>query len=325
MNRLIDPLALRLFVAVCETGSIAAAADREALVPSAVSKRIAAIEARLGVALLVRRRRGVTPTEAGLALLRQSREVLDAMDRLHAEVEGFGAGVAGSVRIAASVSALAERLPDDVAEFLTRFPDVRVSLDERDSTAVVREVRAGSADLGVAWDAVDTAGLTTHPWRTDHLHVVMPPDHPLATRPRLRFVDTLDHPSVGAATAGLVAALFRRQAALIGRSITHRMQVSSLDACLRIVAAGLGLAILPAEAVSAQVAVSRLVLRPLHEPWATRRFVIVTREAATASVAARELVAHLASAAAELRASAPSPRSFGGPPAQDARRGRRRA
>jgi DNA-binding transcriptional LysR family regulator len=74
MTRPVDLLTLRLFVAVCEEGSLGRAAAREALVASAVSKRIAAVEQAVGAALLVRGRRGVAPTAAGQALLRQARE-----------------------------------------------------------------------------------------------------------------------------------------------------------------------------------------------------------------------------------------------------------
>lgn len=297
MTRTLDPTTLRLFVSVCEEGSLARAAEREALVPSAVSKRLAALEARLGVPLLVRGRHGVEPTAAGQVLLRQGREVLAALQRLEADLDGFAGGVQGSVRVAASVSALAEDLPDDVAAFLEAHPAVRVSLEERGSNDVVRDVRSGSVDLGVAWDAVDARGLHATPYRDDHLHVVMRPSHPLARRARVRFVDTLDHPSVGVASAGLVGALMRRQAALAGRELVHRMQVSSLDACIRIVAAGLGLAVLPAQAAAVQVAASRLIMRPLAEDWALRRFVVLARDATALSAAARTLAEHLAGCA----------------------------
>jgi DNA-binding transcriptional LysR family regulator len=303
MSRLVDPVTLRLFVAVCDTGSIARAAEREALVASAVSKRIAAIERRLGTPVLVRGRRGVVPTAAGHALLRQSREVLGALDRLQAELDGFAIGVQGSLRIAASVSAIAEDLPDDVAAFLDAYPRVRVSIDERGSREVVREVRAGAADVGIAWDEVDASGLRALPYRADHLHVVMPASHPLAARASLRFADTLDFPSVGVATAGLVGARMQREAALLGRTLVHRMQVSSLDACLRIVAAGLGLAILPRETSGGSAGASRLVMRPLDEPWSERRFAVLTRDEATLPAAARRLAECLAACARPARES----------------------
>ena len=293
MTRHLDPVSLRLFVAVCEERNIARAAARESLVASAVSKRIGAIESQLGTPLLLRGRRGIEPTAAGQVLLRQARELLGAMERLHAEISEFASGAQGSVRIVASVSALAEQLPDDVAAFLEQHPALRVSLDERPGVEVVRAVREGGADLGVVWDAVELRGLRAVPYRSDHLFVVMPPTHPLAKQRRLRFADTLDHPSLGVVTGGLLDNLLRRQAALLGRSLVYRMQVSSLDASVRIVAAGLGLAILPGEVAGPQVAATPLIMRPLDEPWATRRFVVVSRADEWLSAAALQLRDHL--------------------------------
>src|SRR5262245_49982371 len=161
MRRTLDPVTLRLFVAVCEEHNIARAAVREAIVASAVSKRIAALEQTLGTTLLVRGRRGIVPTAAGDALLRRSHELLGSMERVHAELSEFAGGAHGSVRVVASLSVLAEQLPDDIASFLARYPSVRVSLDERISHEVVSSVREGAADLGVMWDTVDLGGLRT--------------------------------------------------------------------------------------------------------------------------------------------------------------------
>jgi DNA-binding transcriptional LysR family regulator len=301
VTRTFDPVTLKLFVAVCEERNIARAAAREALVASAVSKRIGAIEQELGTALLVRGRRGIEPTAAGQTLLRQAREVLAAMDRMHAELSEFTSGVQGSVRVVASASALAEWLPEDIAAFLDRHHGVRVSVDERNSDVAAREVREGAADLGVAWESVDAPGLQRVPYRADHLGVVMPPshplNHPLARRRKLRFADTLDHATIGVSPGGLLDRQVRRQAALLGRDIVQRMQVSSLDAGVRIVAAGLGVAILPFEASSAQVAAAGLVMLPLAEPWAKRRFVILAREDPWLSATTRLLLTHLASRA----------------------------
>ncbi|HNG80428.1 MAG TPA: LysR substrate-binding domain-containing protein [Burkholderiaceae bacterium] len=300
MPREFDPVSLRLFVAICEEGHIARAAQREALVPSALSKRLAALEAQVGTALLRRARRGVEPTAAGHALLRQSRELLAAMARMHAELSDFAAGVQGSVRVVASMSALAGQLPEDVAGFIARHPAVRITLDERAGREVLREVREGGADLGLAWDRVDAAGLKTQPYRRDRLGVAMPLDHPLAQREALRFVDLLDFPQVGIVPGGLLDQLLRQQAALLGRDYVPRMQVASLEAGARIVAAGLGLAILPFEAAisrssASPVGAARMLLRPLAEDWAERRLVIVSREERWLSATARALALHLAS------------------------------
>src|SRR6478752_7283747 len=110
-----DPLSLRLFVAVCEERNIAIAAEREAIVPSAVSKRISQMEEQTGTQLLERGRRGVTVTPAGEVLWRYARESLALLDRMQAELGAFAEGVQGHVRVFASMSAVAQFLPEDVS------------------------------------------------------------------------------------------------------------------------------------------------------------------------------------------------------------------
>lgn len=293
-----EPVSLRLFVAVCEERNIARAATREAIVASAVSKRMAALEQAVGTPLLVRSRRGIAPTAAGETLLRQARETLGQLERLQAELSAFAGGAQGSLRIAASVSALAERLPDDIAAFAARYPLVRLSVEERVSADIARGLREGTLDAGVLWDLADLQGLHVQGYRSDELCVVMHARHPLASRRRLRFADTLDHESVGVAPGGMMETLLRRQAALLGRSLPYRLQVSGLEAACRIVAAGLGLAILPQQAVAPVAAATGLVNCPLAEPWAARRFVVAARPLETQTATARLLVEYLASAAA---------------------------
>lgn len=291
MPRHFDPVTLRLFVAVCEERNIARAAERESIVASAVSKRIGAIEKAIGSPLLVRARRGIEPTAAGEALLRQARDILGVMERMQAELSEFSTGVHGSVRVAASVSVLAERLPDDIASFLARYQDVRVSLDERVSQDIVRHVREGTADLGVLWNVADLRGLHSVEYRSDRLCVAVNASHPLARKHRVNFRETLRHASIGVTPGGMMETMLRRQAALAGQTLNSRIQVSSLDAACRIVAAGLGLAILPVEATEPHAAALRLL--PLAEPWAHRRFVICSRPDGLLSATTRLLVDHL--------------------------------
>ena len=108
----LDLTSLRLFVAVCDTRNIARAAEQQALVGSAISKRLAALEDAVGTALLVRRRRGVEPTPAGETLLEHAREILANHARIERDMAAYAAGVRGQVRILATASAIAESLAD---------------------------------------------------------------------------------------------------------------------------------------------------------------------------------------------------------------------
>lgn len=293
MKRPFDPVTLRMFVAVCEERNIARAAKREAIVASAISKRIAAIEAQLGVPLLKRGRRGIEPTAAGEVLLRQARDVLRTMERMHDELAEFAGGVRGAVRVFASLSVLSEFLPDDVSTFLARHRTVRVSLEERVSSEIVRAVREGAVDFGVCWDATDLAGLATLAYRADRLCVALAPTHPLAGRRRLEFVDTLPYEHIEILPGSMVQATLRRAAAMAGATLRHRIQVSTFDAACRTVAAGLGIAVVPREAAETHARARDLRLVPLTDTWATRRFVVCMRSRETLTAAARLLVDHL--------------------------------
>jgi DNA-binding transcriptional LysR family regulator len=288
-----DPVSLRMFVAVCEERNIARAAEREAIVASAVSKRMAALEEEAGVRLLERGRRGIAPTPAGEALLRQAREVLELMDGMRRELSEFAGGAHGSVRVFASLSVLSESLPDDIAAFLAQHRALRVSLEERVSTQIARGVREGIADLGVCWDASDLAGLATLRYRSDRLSVLVPAAHPLARRKRLAFVDTLDHEQIDILAGSIVQLTLRRAAALAGKAIRHRIQVTTIDAACRGVAAGLGIAVIPREASEAQARALGLVVVPLTDAWAQRQFVVCLRARESLTPAARLLADYL--------------------------------
>ncbi len=292
--RLFDPVSLRMFVAVCEERNIARAAEREAIVASAISKRIAALEEEVGVALVKRGRRGIEPTPAGEAMLRHARDVIGLMERMRAELSEFASGAHGSVRVFASLSVLSESLPDDTARFLARNASIRVSLEERVSSEIVRGVREGIADLGVCWDAGDLAGLVTLPYRSDHLCVLAPSTHSLARLKRVDFVATLDDEHIEILSGSIVQITLWRAAALAHRAIRHRIQVTTFDAACRSVAAGLGIAVVPREAVETQARSLGLALVPLRDAWAVRRFVVCFRSRETLSAAARLLAEELA-------------------------------
>jgi DNA-binding transcriptional LysR family regulator len=293
MRRHFDPVSLRLFIAVCEERNIARAAEREAIVPSAISKRITAIEQAIGAPLIKRGRRGIEPTAAGQALLRHAREILATMERLHVELSEFATGVRGSVRVFASISVLSEFLPEDVGSFLAQHPSVRVSLEERVSPDIVRGVRDGAADFGVCWDASDLTGLHLVGYRADTLCAVLPASHPLAKRRKVSFEDTLEYPQVDVQPGSIMQAMLARYAAMAGKALYHRIQVSTFDAACRSVAANLGIAIIPREGAQAHADALGLRLQPLTDAWARRRFVICLRARESLSPAARGLVDHL--------------------------------
>ena len=295
----LDLTSLRLFVAVCETRNIARAAEQQAIVGSAISKRLAALEDTVGTPLLVRRRHGVAPTPAGETLLEHARALLARAAQIERDMAGYAAGVRGHVRVLATQSAIAESLADDVAAFL-KAPGqqhIRIDMEEAVSTQVLRAVREGSASLGICWDAADLRGLHHWPWRGDRLAVVMPPGHALARRKRLALADTLPYEQVSLPPESAVQVMLQRAAALAGQPIRYRVVAATFDAALRVVRSRLAIAILPAELSAPYAEAFELRVTPLTDAWAQRRFAIACRDPEALTPAARLLVEHLLAAA----------------------------
>lgn len=295
----LDLTSLRLFVAVCETRNIARAAEQQAIVGSAISKRLAALEDTVGTPLLVRRRHGVAPTPAGETLLEHARALLARAAQIERDMAGYAAGVRGHVRVLATQSAIAESLADDVAAFLKApgHQHIRIDMEEAVSTQVLRAVREGSASLGICWDAADLRGLHHWPWRGDRLAVVMPPGHALARRKRLALADTLPYEQVSLPPESAVQVMLQRAAALAGQPIRYRVVAATFDAALRVVRSRLAIAILPAELSAPYAEAFELRVTPLTDAWAQRRFAIACRNPEALTPAARLLVEHLVAAA----------------------------
>ena len=199
---------------------------------------------------------------------------------MQAELGAFADGVQGHVRVFGSKSAVAQFLPEDVSRFAKSYRDVRVSLEEREIWEVVRGVEEGRADIGVCWDAVDLRGLRTFPYHADHLAVVVHADHPLAGFDAVSFEETIDYEHVDIVARSILQNTQRSVAAAAGKQMRYRIQVSTVDAAFRIVAAQLAVAIVPQEEARAAEQTLGLRVIPLSNSWARRQFVISVRDTA---------------------------------------------
>jgi DNA-binding transcriptional LysR family regulator len=284
---------LELFVAVAEAGSIARAAQRCHTVASAVSKRVSDMEESFHTDLLVRRSKGVELTPAGHALLARSRGVLNQASQLNDELAEFASGVRGHVRVFANISSIVEFLPAALASFLAKHRDVRIHLEEHVSSVIAQAVADSVADVGIVSEAPPATGLTLIPFRKDELALVVAPRHPLAGRKSLNFADALAFDFVGLHSNSSLHCLLIREAAQSGRPLKLRIQVTSFDAVCAMVAAGLGVGIMPRAAASPYIDSLGLQSIVLRDAWAKRKLYLCIRSRESLSPAAREFVSHL--------------------------------
>ena len=284
---------LKLFCEVVDAGSITAGAERSALALAAASTRIRGMEQSLGSALLARSRHGVTPTPAGLTLLKHARTMLAQSARLREDLGAYAGGASGEVRLLANTNALSEFLPEALSRFLADHPHVSVDLEERLSDEIVGLVAEGAADIGIVAGTVDVGALATYPFRSDRFVVVTAADHPLAQRPDVGFAQVLDYDFVGLDRASSLQRFLAGKAAREGRPLRLRVQLRSFDAVCRLVEAGVGVGVVPQTTARRAEKTMSLAVIALADDWALRELTIVVRAGEDLRPYARELVESL--------------------------------
>ncbi|MGN0863177.1 MAG: LysR family transcriptional regulator, partial [Stenotrophomonas koreensis] len=144
-----DLTSLAVFVAVVEHGGFSAAAQQLHLTQPAVSKRIAQLEAELGMRLLDRLGRSVLPTEAGSLLLERARTLLAAAADTRRAIAALNDGIGGTLRIATSHHIGLHYLPSLLRRYNQQFPQVELDIAFVDSEQAYAQVLDGRVELAI--------------------------------------------------------------------------------------------------------------------------------------------------------------------------------
>jgi DNA-binding transcriptional LysR family regulator len=291
---------LRLFVAIAEARNLTRGAERVHLAASSASHRMRLLEDSIGTPLLVREPRGVRLTRAGEALLRHSRQVFAQLEQMHADLTPYAKGVRGHVSLWANTHATHTFLPDSLASFLKRHPQVSITLEEHTSPEVVMAVARGEVEVGVVAESIEGAEVELIPYRADRLVLIAPLDHAIAERANTPFLEVLDYPFVMLHSGSAIHTFTMNAAAALGRHLEVRIQVRSFEAVCRMVSAGVGLGLVPRSAVPEGTPRHPLAVVELDEAWAQRDLKVCVRKPELLSGFAAELVACLTGDNVEL-------------------------
>jgi DNA-binding transcriptional LysR family regulator len=282
-----DLIDLRLFVAIAEAKNLTRGAERVHLAASSASHRMRLLEESIGTPLLLREPRGVSLTRAGESLLRHARQVFAQLEQMHADLAPYAKGVRGHVSLWANTHATHTFLPDSLATFLQRHPQVSISLEEHTSPQVLMAVARGEVEVGVVAGAIEGAEVELIPYRADRLVLIAPLEHPLAAQAGSLFAQVLDYPFVMLHSGSAIHTFTMNAAAALGRHLEVRIQVRSFEAVCRMVSAGVGIGLVPRSAVTAG---APLAVIELEEPWAQRDLKVCVRKRELLSGFAAQLV-----------------------------------
>ena len=241
---------LRVLHAVSTTGSVIGAARTLHVTTSAISQQMARLEREVGQRLVERHGRGVRLTEVGALLARNAGELLRQVERVEATVAQHRGAVAGTVAIAAFATAARGLLPAVLRDLRTRYPDLSVSLSEREPHEAIPALTRGHLDIAVVQEWVDDVlttpeGLSRRHLLDDTFDVAVPTDHRLADRGSVAITELAGDDWIGWSTGQIchdwLVRTLRRNG--VEPRIVHTASEHSTQ--LALVAAGLGTAVIP--------------------------------------------------------------------------------
>jgi len=262
---------IQVFLAVCRLNSYSKAAEELALTQPAVSAQVRQLEELIGEPLLDYLGKQLYLTPAGEALRRAGRDLLQRLVSLEMELSELHGVMQGTLNLAVESSAQ-YFMPGAIASFCAQHRAVNVELEVINHSEALRRLADNRDDLMVMGLVPDDRALTFIPFRDNEMVAVAAPAHPLCGERGITLLrlaeETLLVREPGSGTRKAFDQFCQQQQVIFRR----RQQLGSLEAVKRGVVAGLGVAILPRQAVLAELAEGALIALdvkglPLRRSW----------------------------------------------------------
>jgi LysR family transcriptional regulator, low CO2-responsive transcriptional regulator len=279
---------LRALAAVVEAGTVAHAAEVLHVTAPAVTQQLQKLEACAGMPLFERTPDGIRPTEAGNELLSTAARMENALSQCAESLELLGGVDHGRVAVGL-VSTAKYFAPRVLAQFLKTHPGVDVRLQIGNRAAIMAALRDFDLDFAVTGRPpkefeINSVVIGDHP----HI-VIAPPDHPLANRKRLPFSALADQRFLLREQGSGTRLLMRRLFAEAGLNPDLGLELGGNETIKQAVMAGLGVALISAHAVTAELADGRLVALNATGLPVVRQWFIVRPQSKRLLPAARDL------------------------------------
>ncbi|HWW70654.1 MAG TPA: LysR family transcriptional regulator [Duganella sp.] len=280
---------MRALVALAKTGSFTLAAEHLNLTQSALSGQIKELEQMLGVRVVERTTRKTQLSELGRELTPLFEKMLQDLDRAMADIASRKALKQGIVRIAAPQMLSCTLLPEAIAAYAARHPDIQVRLADSPVEQVSARVFSGEADFGIGPERDATAEIEAQRLFEMPFVVVFPAGHALESRARITWADINDFPFISLQGQFTERLLRDMHVSFRDLSLNPYNEVTFMTTALAMVHARLGITVCLPYAEK-MVRLYGLTMRPLVDPALTRRFFVYTRNARALSPAAESFV-----------------------------------
>lgn len=287
---------LQAFLAVAEKLNFRAAAEEMFISQPALSRRIEKLEGTTGVRLLDRTSRRVALTDAGRIFLSHARAIAEELEAALLGASDIAQQRAGLVTIACVPSVAHHVLPNLLKSFSERYPKVRVKVIDESGENVLKSVVSAVADFGVNFTGAQEADIDFRAAHTERYVVAARRDHRLAKRKSVAWKELIDERFISVSARSSNRLLLDNALAKMPKRPLISYEVDHVTGALGMVAAGLGVAVVPALALSAEHYPS-LVSIPLTQPVVSRTLGFITRKGSVLSPPAQALLEMLQRAA----------------------------
>src|SRR5690242_5934344 len=245
------------FLAIVDSGGFGAAARELGVTQSTVSRRVTALEARIGKRLIERTTRSVSLTEAGAALANDLRDVLARLADAEARAQADEVEPAGLLRVTMPTAYGRFRVAPRLAAIATRYPRLRLEVDLSDRYVDLLE---DGFDVAIRIAEPTRTGLMSRRIDRFTLHACASPGYLLGKNPVEHPKDLLGHDCIVQRTyAPRNKWRFNVSGEAIGVDVVPRIVVSDMAAARELVVSGAGVSILPSYLVSEDLAAGRLI------------------------------------------------------------------
>ena len=256
---------LEIVRTVSEKGSFTAAARVLNVSQSAVSRQVLLLEDELGEPVFLRLGRKVRLTSAGQALFELSRRVLSDIHETTAGIRDHQQAPAGTLHLGGGMTVCLHVFPSLLKEFRRRHPDVEVKLTTGGTPQLLERVRSGTVDVALLTLPVEGADLMQVPVLREELLLVTHPSNPVGRQRRIRARDLDEQPLVlferGSSTRRVIDDMIAREQ--IGPRIV--METENVEILKALVAIGMGLTVIPYQAIAREVRAGQLRCARLHD------------------------------------------------------------
>lgn len=284
---------LKIFCDLAETGSFTKAAQINQITQSAVSQQISTMERQFSTLLIERSKKRFRLTQEGQVLYQAAKEIMQVFETMRCQIQDLKGVIAGTVRISTIYSIGLHSLQPYVKRYLKTYPSVNVHVEYRRPEQVYEDVLGNAVDMGLVACPARDSRIDIIPWNREPMVIICHPQHALAQNQKVKLSAINGQKFIafeaGVPTRKAIDRVLREH----NVSVKIVMELDNVETVKRAVEIDAGIAIVPMNTVTEEVAKKTIVAVKAEDAQLQRPQAIIVKKEKLLSNAARLFISML--------------------------------